>query len=138
MRQQNRPDTRGYVPEYLITWLKLLDVLPTTSTRPAMSAPSIVFFGFRSPDTRRSKGWITSQEMQVSCIYGYRVKARTSSSLGVEFSTSFSSRTSGAPYFIHAIAFIWVSFLGPSPFCAWQSRGNLSISLACGGGLGGC
>jgi hypothetical protein len=44
--------------------------------------------------------------------------------LGVGFSTSFTSRTSGGPYFVHTMAFICVSFLVLKPETPWHLVSN--------------
>src|SRR5215211_423865 len=92
--------------------LNCVTFLPTTSTCPAISDPRISFLGFRSPELRRiRKGSALRRWRSAAFADTAYTLTNNSLSLGLGFSTSLSSRTSGEPYSSYTIAFIWVSFL---------------------------
>src|SRR4030042_3043071 len=100
-----KPNGKDKSPQISSPGRKCFTFLPTASMRPAISDPSILCIGFRGPVKRA-----LHVPLRISRSAAFKDAACTftsaSSSLGVGFSTSLSSRTSGAPYFVHTIAFM--------------------------------
>ena len=68
------PTTLGQVPEYLITWLKLLDVPANRFNPPRYGSSGYGVFWFEKPEPhRRIRNGFRSQEMQVRRIDGCRM-----------------------------------------------------------------
>ncbi len=67
-KRQNHTSIGPRIPHHLVE--TAFTFLPTASTRPATSAPSILFFGFRSPDSRRCKNGSPLRAMPVTWIHG--------------------------------------------------------------------
>src|SRR5213594_3133814 len=98
------------------TWspgLNSFTAVPTDSISPASSCPSIFLLGPLKPNPIRASGhsqigilnFRSSQSPAVTVAAWTLI--RTSLSFGVGLSTSLSWRTSGGPYFVHTIAFIF-------------------------------
>src|SRR2546428_3864089 len=100
------------------TWSPFLNsvtALPTDSTSPASSCPSIFFLGPLIPNPIRERSCQNRGSLRLRNPQSPAVTVaawtliNTSLSLGVGVSTSITLRTSGESYFVHTIAFM--SFL---------------------------
>src|SRR6266536_2782021 len=67
------PTTPGYVPEYLVTWLKLRHVFANRFNPPRDVSAEYGGFWFEKPRHEADQERVSSQEMEVSRIDGCRM-----------------------------------------------------------------